>query len=463
MNNKREIEIRSIDKFKPHLYADLYIPSIMNGYSISLEFIYNWFLSKFPKNIFKTIHVVNKSTVDDFRRFEYGDYMKREKPAVSFLSSINFEHDFSITDMYMLGIDTYMKRSNYNKSFFKDPERGLYMGHVAELLECNFTIRCRFNTKSEQLDFFKRMELMFRIGCTETFETDMDFHIPYELIADVARDNGYHVDNDGIILQPYLLLKYLNKYSQIPILYKLRYINGRHEFFMRMINIPFYIDTKNKIEIDDGEQDGQTQTNFHLELQLRTITTVPKFYVYYAEEKVKDTIKTVDLENLNVYSMKVVDIPDINYKGWVQYATSNYIREENEDLKSIDISSLFKAPFDIMVDISLDDLITDACSIGISPSSFIDIQIYGSDIYNMQIIPTKMDWINRKIILPSNISDNYFYLVVYTDRGYVNDKIIDKNNVYKNRVTMAKKDKFESRTVDITPVIQKDKGNGDGF
>ena len=39
---KRKVEIKDIDRFKPKLYADLYIPSWVNGYSVAMEYVYNW-------------------------------------------------------------------------------------------------------------------------------------------------------------------------------------------------------------------------------------------------------------------------------------------------------------------------------------------------------------------------------------------------------------------------------------
>lgn len=438
--SREKIEFVNIDRFKPLLYADLYIPSWVNGYSIAMEFVHNWFLSKFHNdNYFKTVHIIGKHTFEDFRRFEFGDYAKREKPALSIGGTIQYDYNFENIDLHLLGIEGFVKKTNYQKSFFKNPVKKLYLGLVPEVMAVDFVLRCRVDTRSEQLDLYKRLELLFRIGCTETMDVDMNFHVPYKLMRDLARDSGYDVQND-VIMEPYDFLKYLNQYSQVPFLYKLRYINGKHEYFIRMNNMPLYLDTRNSLDPDDGEQEGQTSTNYHIEMRVGIKIPVPKFYIYYAEGKEYSNIITNSSDGVDVYSMKVFDIPEVNSKGWVQYGTSNYLKDENEEsVKNIDISELFTAPVDTRVGISLDDIISDALLFGISPSTFIDIQIYTNDMVVTGKLPIDVDWENRTITLPDNMKDNYYYIVIYTELGYINSKIIEKSESYKSRITDSKK------------------------
>lgn len=455
---REKINIVNIDRFKPKLYADLYVPSWVNGYSIGMEYIHNWFLSKFKPGYFRTVHIVGKHPFDDFRRFEYGDYAKREKPAVSFGSSIQYDFDSDNVDIHMLGIDGYLKRTNYQRSFFKDPERYMYLGMVLEVMMINFSIRVRVETRAEQIDMYKRMELLFRIGCTETIDTDMDFHVPYDLMYAMARDAGFEV-SENKISEPYKFLKYLNKYSQVPFLYKFRYINGRPEYFIRMTNLAVYLDTRNRPDPDDGEVEGQTSNNYHIDFPISLRLPVPKFYAYYAEGKLSDNVYLSDIQDTNIYSMRVFDIPEINKKGWVQYGTANYVKEpEEEHVKEIDIKEIFTTPVDNRVDVSLDDLITDSIESGVSPSAFIDIALYTNDMMiDNGRVPITINWKDRKIILPDKIINSYFYIIIYTDQGYINSRIIDINGVYKNRVTNSKKTMIDKSEDCITyePTVEK--------
>lgn len=442
----RKIEINEIDRFKPRLYADLFIPSWVNGYSIAMEFVHNWFMSRVPDKYFKTVHINGKHGFEDLRKFDYGDLTKRERPAVSFTGTVQADFDNENIDIHMVGIDAYIKRTKYQRSFLKDPKRGRYLGLVPEQILVNFAIRCKTDTRAQQMDLYKRLEIACRIGCTETFIVDLDYHVPYELMSRLAKDTGYLVDSNGVICEPYAFLKYLNSYSQIPFMYKLRYINGKREYFIRMHDIPLYMDMKDKMTIDDGEQDGQTSHSYSIDMNVSVRVPVPKFFIYYIEGRQYNTIAAVEPEStdISIYSMKVFDIPEVNEKGWVQYATSNYLAEKDEPVvKEIDITELFVAPVDSMEGTSLNDLINESLGYCLSPSRFIDVAVYTNDMNIEGKLPIRIDWETRKIYLPENTLNSYFYIAIYIDRLYMNDRIAEKNRIYDHRVVESKKNEID--------------------
>lgn len=449
-SERRQIKFVNIDRSRPLLYADLYIPSWVNGYSIGLEFIYNYFLSRFPKKYFKTIHVSGKSVFDDLRRFEVGELVKRENPACVFQSNIQYDFNDNFLDLNFYGVDEYIRRSKYDRSFFKDPERKLYIGHDMETMLINFNIKTRYDTRAQQLDAYNRIRKVFRIGCTETVDTDMDIHLPYDLMVTLAKSAGFQIDsNTNAIIDPWNLLKYLNQHSQMPILYKLRYINAKHEFFVRMRNLPIHLDLTNPLDADDGEQSGQTSMNYNIEMQIVMRLPVPKVFLFYNEGKLSNSIEVEPNEGIDIYSMRVYDIPEVNYKGWALYGHSNYLAEKDETVvESIDIRELFTAPVDVKVGTSLDDLIQESLDSYIDPSSFIDIAVYSNDITINKNgrIPIEMDWVNRKILMPKDTLDTYFYIAVYLEKSYINARVIDLTKAYESRVS-------NSNTRDLEPMI----------
>lgn len=454
--SKRQIlKATDLDRFKPILYTSLYIPSWVNGYSIGMEFIYNYFLSRFPKDFFRTIHIAGKSSFDDFRRFEYGNIEKRENPACVIQSSIQYDFNDNDLDVNMLGINKYLKRSTWQRSFFKDPVHKLYISFEMELMLINFTIRTRYDTRSQQLDAYNRMRKLFRIGFTETIDTDMDIHIPYELMVQLAIVAGFDVDNENnAILDPWNFTKYLNSYSQMPILYKLRYVNGKYEFFVRMRNLPIHLNMTQPLEADDGEASGQTMTNFNIEMQVAMRLPIPKIFVFYNEGKWVNKVMVEPNDGITVYSMRVYDIPEANYKGWPMYGHSNYVSDEDEEIvKEIDISELFIAPVDIKVNTSLNDIINDSLDQFISPDAFVDVALYTNDlsVNNNGRLPIKMEWTkdSKKIILPENTINSYFYIAVYIDRLYLNSKITQINNATKNRIQLSEKTPINHRLEEI--------------
>ena len=79
--------------YKPKLYKNLMLPSYVHGYSLTIEFMKKWFLEKFDKDYFKTVHVNGKHVLDDWRRFNNYN-IKREKPMVAIVPTL--ENDFDI-------------------------------------------------------------------------------------------------------------------------------------------------------------------------------------------------------------------------------------------------------------------------------------------------------------------------------------------------------------------------------
>lgn len=437
-SDKQIINIKNIDRFRPSLKCDLFIPSYIHSLSIATEFIYNYVLSRFPKEYFKTIHVNGKHAFEDFRRLDVGDLAMRENPSVSLSYSVQYDYTDNLLDYNLLSINKYLKKSQWQRSFFKCPHKNLYIGMDLEAMMINYTFRFKVNTRSQQLDLYNRIRKIFRVGCTETVDIDCDFHLDNTLIEALAMCSGFAVDpTSHDVLDPWKFNRFLNAYSQMPILYKLRMVNQKYEHFLRMRNLPVHLDFQNQLDVDDGEQSGMTQTNFTVEFQIEVRFPAPRTFALYNEGLWQHGLKVESDTDIKVFSMKVLDIPEENYKHWPMYGHSDYMAEDDEDIvESIDIGELFKAPVDIKVNTDLDFIIQDAIDQLINPDVFIEVAVYTNDlaINGSGRLPVHMDWENRKIILPHNILSKYFYIAIYIDREYVNSKIIENSNASNNRI-----------------------------
>lgn len=443
LSDKEVIKITNIDRFRPTLKCDLFIPSYIHSLSVATEFIYEYVLSRFPKKYFKSVYVANSNPLEDMRRMNRGDLAVRENPCAMLSYTLQYDYNDNNTDWNLLSTNKYLRVSQWQRSFFKYPQKGLYIGMDLEAMLINYNFKFRVNTKAELLDLYNRVRKIFRLGFTETNDIDMDFHIDRNLMTKLATEAGFEVDEKGDVKDAWNFVRFLNAYSQMPILYKLRLINQRYEYFLRMRNMPVHLSFQNPLDVDDnGEQSSMTSTNFNLEFQIEVKFPAPRTFALYNEGKWTHNIYLEnDSDGLAVYSMKLCDIPEVNFKGWPLYGHSNYVSDEPQPtINEIDITELFKAPADVKVDTSLDDIIQESLDQFISPDSFIEIAVYTNDILSQDLsgrIPIKMDWHHRKIILPENTPDTYFYIAIYIDRAYVNDRIIHITHADKNRVMMS--------------------------
>lgn len=441
LSNDQVLEITNIDRFRPTLKCDLFIPSYIQSLSVATEFVWSYVLGKFPADYFETTFISGKHMLDEFRRYNKGDYHTRENPAVALTYTLQYDFNDNNLDWNWLSTNKYLRTSAWQRSFFKCPKRGLYIGMDLEAMLINYNFKFRVNTRAEQLDLYNRLRKVFRLGCTETNDIDCDFHLDRKLMTKVAEEAGFAIDTDGQIVDPWNFTRFMNAHSQMPILYKLRLINQHYEWFLRMRNLPVHMDFQNALDVDDGQQNGMSTSDFGIEFQIAMRFPAPRTFAFYNEGNWVHTIHTEPNEGITVYSMKLFDIPEENYKGWPLYGHSNYMAEKDEEVvKYINIGELFKAPVDIKVKTSLDELIQESLDNFISPDLFIEIAVYTNDllVHGSGRIPIVMDWEKRRIVLPDGIPDSYFYLAIYVDRNYVNDRIIEITDADHNRVMMSK-------------------------
>lgn len=430
------------NNFDPVLYTNMYTPSEAHAYSLAIEYMKDkFFKSKFPDNYFKSEWVNVAHTMRDYANFNKQN-VKKEKPLFSIIPTVEYDYDRENIDMYYAGADVFLKRSDWQRSFFKDYDHNIFLGMQMRVLRMNFTYKIRVNTRAEELDLFRRMELVFRIGGTQAETISVDFNIPYNLLINIAMMAGFKVKQSELagekvaeIVEPLKFLDYLNSHSDIPVTYKYRTINGHNEYFMRISNLYTHVSTKDKLDVDDGERVGQLENNFTITMQAYLKIPVPQFFVLYNEKPLPFLLKTGEA-NIPLYSVGQFDIPDVNDKGWEQIINTTYMLDEHE--KQFDISPLFKTNKTE----DIDSVIKFCMKNFISPSCFIDIWIYDESEGSYFKAPFEMDWEKMEVLLGLDYpKDHNLYIAIYVDKKYMNDTLISINNFYKSRISDTKADK----------------------
>lgn len=406
------------------LHSSICVPSTIHAYSLGMQYIQDWFFSKFSKNYFKTIHIDQKHVLDDFRKSsDMYKNLKKLKPSVSITPQLSFEFDRDNIDLYNAGLDTYVKRHRLDNAFLKDRKNNVYLGIELEQLEINFNFRIRVSTRAQQIDLYKYLNLALRIGSTQGKDVDMDFHIPYSLMIQLAQDVGFSV-TDNKIDEPLKFLSYLNNNSAFPILYKLRTINGKNEFFIRLNDVYVHLSCLDMINADDGERENMLYTNYIMEFTVVLKIPAPKMYIYYSMEE-HDKISSIENENENrigLYNIKIPDIPEMNDKGWGQYIITSYYADERGVVTEIDFKELIQGS-------ELEKIIEYTKSIYISPNIFIDFKLFNNGIK----IDYDIDWDNMKIKTKLPIVDNLIDISLYVDLNYMKEQMITINGEKYNK------------------------------
>lgn len=407
--------------YRPNLYRNLSLPSYVHGYSLAIEFMKSWFLNKFPKNYFKTVHINGKHVLDDWKHFNNYN-IKREKPMLAIIPTVEYDYDRENIDLYMADQNILLKRSDFQQSFLKDYTNMNFLYLQMRALKMNFTFKIRVNSRAEQLDLFNRMELWFRIGSTMHERVSADFHIPYDIMCNIAESVGFTLVNGRIADKDIMqFLSYLNKYSDLPIIYKMRAINQKPEFFVRVKELYTHIACTDKLQLDDGEREGKLDTNFHIEFQCTLTIPIPHFFVYFDQKPLIHTIEVSENTNnsIGIYSINVFEIPPQNDLGWGQMAVTSYLCDKGE--QSVELSPILNGEGNISKVLSY------SLQNGISPSTFLDIKVYTSDD-RAKLVPIHMDYKNSTLYFERDMEEESINIAIYADKEYVNNtiRIIEK-------------------------------------
>lgn len=409
---------------KIHLNSDLSIPSTIHGYSVGVEYMKKWFLDKFDKDYFKTIFIDGKSVFDNYRSLSRKELLTIEKPALGIQSRLDVDYNRDFVDMYPGNLKMYARRTcTYDKAFFSDAESNTYLAMHMRLMRIQFTYRVRVKTRAQQIDLLEYMRIAFKNGSTDGGYADIDFHVPKEIIICIAKDNGFEIDDKGRVKDIIGFLHYLNSHSGLPFMYKLRTINGNNEFFIKASHLFLHIDCTDPISIDDGERQGQLDNNFHVEMNCALRIPVPQFYVYFTDHTI-ELEKKFKRELLGLYNLSdVYQVPETNDKKWEILIKTEWINDE-EYLDTINFKELLDRP-------DFEKILNHTKGIGLSPAIFLDIHMYN----NFKEIPIFINWDTYEIEIKKVLDNKSSDIVIYADRGYINEQLILLEKMNDNRIS----------------------------
>lgn len=459
-NPRREVELPT-DAFDPVLYNNLYVPSYVHGFSLAIEYMKEWFLKELPDINFKYIHINGKHMFDDYKRFN-NQNIKREKPCLVITPNVDFDYNRDNIDLYQAPASIFLRRSDYQRSFFKDKSKNLYLGLQMQALKMQFNFRVKVSTRAEQLDLKEKMNLRFRIGATQAEERSADFVVPMDIMINIANDAGFaikqyeacdssYVYNEGLeyfiinnykympcnsvtkenfqsmvrkglyvrckptIKEPIKFLEYLNTHSLIPFSYKLRAISNNPEYYIRLNELYCHISTADHLSLDDGEREGMLDNNFNIDFQAELIIPVPHFFVYFTKEELKYKLEVVDKANYGFYTVTQFNIPDNDKHGWLSYINTEYLADPHEG--EIDMTPVFKGT-------NLGKVIKSTLSKFISPDSFMNMEIYIDNAGTIEKIYSELDYSTLKLKVQEFDKEQMLYIVVYVDKLYMNEELL---------------------------------------
>lgn len=421
---------RIMNEESHQLYKNILVPSAMNQYSIAIQYMRDWFVSKFPTNYLKNVYIDSKHILDDFRNANGNgkkkDLVKLMRPMLAITPKINLEYNRDNVDLVNIGRPKAPLFGRYkDQAFFRDYERNLFILAVPEELEMQFDFKIKVSTKALQIDLYKRMQIMYPVQGSTTPYIDFDVHIPYELIKAIAIDIDAELDDKGNLVDPLYMISYLNSHSSFVFLNKFRPINGREEFFLRFTNAPMYIKIGDALSADDGEREGMLYTNYMIEMSTYVKFPSIKYFMYYSATNHEYVVNSEEpSEFLGMMTIAMIDVPDTNSKGWNKYVTMDYMADKVDEPLSINFTNQWANNdiYDIIMYTKDKRLV--------NPEIFLDVHLYN----NESEVPVQMDWDKLELTTLEPITAYKSHIVVYGDYTYINEVISNIKNMTSNRV-----------------------------
>ena len=449
MNNLQPLDINELkQKHSKILNRSICMPSMTHAYSLCIEYMKQWFYSKFDKpDFFKSEYIDGKYIYDDFRKLSKIELLKRQKPSLTIVPTIDWDYDNDGIDSYPYGLSLYTMTGKFKNAFFKDEEKDVYLGMNMETILMKFVFRVRLETRAQQMDMYKYMKVAHRVGFSDPKDADIDFHVPYVMITQLARDLGFEVTctHDGYdqIENIPKFLKYLNMHSQIPFLYKHRTINGKHEFFLRAQRLNVNI-RPTAISADDGDREGMLTNNYNIELECEVRFPAPRMYAYYSKgthklHSIYSSWEQKDGTPVTIHTFKAIPIASENRYGWPLYMNTQYDQSITEKDKPLVMNC------SELIEGDVGEIIRDCLSQGLSPSIFFDMCIVNGG----ELIKGNMNWETLTFTSDFPTRSLASYIGIYLDMNYINTSLSNKRGFNEDRVTISKhpKNKKEGEEV----------------
>lgn len=409
------------------LRSSVITASLSTSYSQCIEFVRAWFYDKFEPGFFEYEYIDGTNVLNEVLKPKDVIIVHRKPNTASIVITPTIDEEFSNEnrDLEMEGTNLFIRRTMNTTPFFRDYKHNRCITLETRLLSMAFNFKIKVNTRAQQLDLFEYMRKAFRIGFTESYYVDEDFVLPRRLMLCIAEDAGFNIKSDTVV-DNFRFIRYLNKHSMVPILYKHRSTTNNKAYYARFPESYVHF-SMNNLSKDDGERNGHINSEFGIEMNIEVKWPAPAWFAYHTNNKDFNLPRFVPADSIKdpefmftVDTFEWTSIPDTNEKGWLLYVKDErgYYEENTEEPLKIEFEEYFEG--------ELLNLIKAHMSRYISPCLFMDVAIFN----NGKRLPGHMVWENLTWTSFEPPKDGYSSIVLYMDMEYVNNQRIFDFDLY---------------------------------
>lgn len=392
--------------------------SSAHTYGNLLAVVQKWFLSIFPDDLFKTIHVSSRMAHTQILSTPT-QFIKKTKPMVIFRPRLEYGEDVflgktMITERQGGGpINTMSPGTVDLNPFLYDANRYIDVQFSQVRRVMYLDVVMVFATLFQQMNYMDYLNAQLVVNKPFDIPTFLESLIPMSFVNKLSELSGVPVHaEDGTVSG---FLEYLNNHSFYPVTYKLAGSTGKEEFY-RYYPTSILAEVKD-LDKDDGESTNQVMTSYRITMSIRLEFWAPSI-TYLFSPKIKDmrSIEMPDDSTLIPLYTDVFNYDDMNLApGWSVYSHASYKLDNPNDV--VEFTPI------------LSDSIICAMNYHKANSipyvNFIDIKVrrqgelleYGYD-YTIDYDKKTVNFINQK-----GCGFYTYTIVIAIDIGYINELI----------------------------------------
>ena len=377
-----------------------------------------WFLSIFPKDLFKTIHVSSRMAHTQILSTP-NQFLKKTKPMIIFRPRLEYDEDVflgktMITERQGGGpINTLSRGTVDLNPFLYDADRMIDVQFSQARRVMYLDIVMIFATLFQQMNYMDYLKAQLVENKPFDIETFLECLIPTSFINKLSEfaDIPVHAQ-DGTVSE---FLEYLNNHSYYPVTYKLAGSTGKEEFY-RYYPTSILTEVKN-MDKDDGESTNQVMTSYRITLSLRMEFWAPSI-TYLFSPRLKD-MRDIEIPNdstlIPIYA-DVFNYDDLNLApGWSIYSHASYQLDNANDC--VDFTPILTESIIHAIDYHIKNSIPLVNLIDVKVRKQGELLEYGVD-YTIDYTKRTVQFINQR-----GYSFYTYTIVIAIDIGYVNELI----------------------------------------
>ena len=377
-----------------------------------------WFLSIFPKDLFKTIHVSSRMAHTQILSTP-SQFLKKTKPMIIFRPRLEYDEDVflgktMITERQGGGpINSLSPGTVDLNPFLYDSDRQIDVQFSQTRRVMYLDIVMVFNTLFQQMNYMDYLKAQLVENKPFDIETFLECLIPASFINKLSDFSGIPVHGgDGTVSD---FLQYLNNHSYYPVTYKLAGSTGKEEFY-RYYPTSILTEVKN-MDKDDGESTNQVMTSYRITLSLRMEFWTPSI-TYLFSPRLKD-MRDIEIPNdsalIPIYA-DVFNYDDLNLApGWSIYSHASYQLDNPNDC--VNFTPILTESIIHAIDHHIKNSIPLVNLIDIKVRKQGDLLEYGAD-YTIDYAKREVQFINQ-----TGYSFYTYTIVIAIDTGYINELI----------------------------------------